>query len=55
VIHERSESIIEHNQPEPSQRSARSLLKKEFSDPRYATLPTGLPADFEPNLDRGGQ
>ena len=33
----------EASRPEPNQRSARSLLKSKFSDPRCVILPTGWP------------
>jgi fermentation-respiration switch protein FrsA (DUF1100 family) len=45
VIHGRSGRVTEHNRPEPSQRSARSLLKSKYSDPRCVILPTELAAD----------
>jgi DNA polymerase-4 len=49
VIHGRSGRIIERNQPEPNQLSARSLQKSRFSDPRCVILPTGSPAGFGQN------
>jgi hypothetical protein len=41
ATHGRSRYIIEPSRPEPNQRSARSLLKSKFSDPRCVILPTG--------------
>jgi hypothetical protein len=49
VIHEKSRLIIERNQQEPNQRSARSLLKNKFSDPRSVTLRTESLAGFGRN------
>ena len=51
MIHGKSKRIIEHNRPEPSQRSARSLLKSKLSDPRCVILPTESPAGFGRNPD----
>jgi DNA polymerase-4 len=48
-VHERSERVIEHNRSEPSQRSARSLLKSKFSDLHCVILRTESLAGFGRN------
>ena len=49
VIHGRSGPIIDHNRPEPNQRSAKSLLMSKSSDPRCSILPIESPAGFGRN------
>ena len=49
AIHGKSRRIGERNRLEPSQRSAGSLLKSKFSDPRCVILPTGSPPGFGRN------
>jgi hypothetical protein len=42
---------LEHNRPEPSQRSAGNLLKSRSSDPRCVILPIESLAGFGRNPD----
>ena len=54
VIHGKSERPAEHNRPEPSRHSARSLPKSRFSDPRCVISPTESPAGCGQNPGPAG-